>query len=162
MRCAVLPPRTWDDYEDNIVNPDGIALADSIIKVSWTCDALLSETWQPAYRCFCACLILFGALCVLTRIHRPLLKRSDGLELCWPAHCVVLCCVQAGLARFPISAHMVLVNINFLSSVQNNQQACNSQLQAARKLQANLCDRWADTHGLLALLACPGPQLQGS
>jgi hypothetical protein len=57
---------------------------------------------------------------------------------------------------------MVLVNINFLSSVQNNQQACNSQLQAARKLQANLCDRWADTHGLLALLACPGPQLQGS
>jgi hypothetical protein len=37
---------------------------------------------------------------------------------------------------------MVLVYINFLSSVQNNQQACNSQLQAARKLQANMCDRW--------------------
>lgn len=36
---------------------------------------------------------------------------------------------------------MVLVYINFLSSVQDNQQACNSQLQAAHKLQANWCDR---------------------
>jgi hypothetical protein len=38
---------------------------------------------------------------------------------------------------------MVLVYINFLSSVQANQQACNSQLQAARKLQTNWCDRCA-------------------
>lgn len=25
--------RTWDDYEDNIVNPDGVELASYIIKV---------------------------------------------------------------------------------------------------------------------------------
>jgi hypothetical protein len=48
---------------------------------------------------------------------------------------------QAGLARFPHSAHMTLAFINFLASVQNNQQSCNSQLQVARKLEAGWCDR---------------------
>lgn len=64
-----------------------------------------------------------------------------GHELQAHKMCCVLLRVQSGLARFPTSAHMVLVYINFLSSVQDNQQACNSQLQAARKLQANWCDR---------------------
>jgi hypothetical protein len=50
--------------------------------------------------------------------------------------------LQCGCARFPTSVHMVLVYINFLSSVQDNQQAANSQLQLARKLHANWTDRW--------------------
>lgn len=52
-----------------------------------------------------------------------------------------LCLLQCGCARFPTSVHMVLVCINFLSSVQDNQQASNSQLQLARKLHANWTDR---------------------
>lgn len=35
----------------------------------------------------------------------------------------------------------MLVYINFLSSVKKNLQHCNSQLQVARKLPANWCDR---------------------
>lgn len=59
---------------------------------------------------------------------------------------------QAGLARFPTSAHMVLVYINFLANVQKNMQACNSQLQAARKLDANWCDRCGGLGLLLFVL----------
>lgn len=48
---------------------------------------------------------------------------------------------QAGLARFPQNAHMVLVYVNFLGSVVNSQQACSSQLQATKKLDPNWLDR---------------------
>jgi hypothetical protein len=53
------------------------------------------------------------------------------------------CGLQAGLARFPHSAHMVLVYVNFLGSVVNSQQACSSQLQATKKLEPNWLDRFA-------------------
>lgn len=49
--------------------------------------------------------------------------------------------LQAGLARFPHSGHMVLVYVNFLGSVANSQQACSSQLQAAKKLEPSWLDR---------------------
>jgi hypothetical protein len=57
-------------------------------------------------------------------------------------HWLLLWCgLQAGLARFPHSAHMVLVYVNFLGSVVNSQQACSSQLQATKKLEPNWLDR---------------------
>ncbi|WIA37851.1 hypothetical protein OEZ86_014704 [Tetradesmus obliquus] len=50
--------------------------------------------------------------------------------------------IKAGLARFPHSGHMVLVYVNFLGSVANSQQACSSQLQAAKKLEPSWLDRY--------------------
>jgi hypothetical protein len=59
--------------------------------------------------------------------------------------------LQAGLARFPHSAHMVLVYVNFLGSVVNSQQACSSQLQATKKLEPNWLDRCEGFSQLLSL-----------
>ncbi|WIA17635.1 hypothetical protein OEZ85_014441 [Tetradesmus obliquus] len=50
--------------------------------------------------------------------------------------------IKAGLVRFPHSGHMVLIYVNFLGSVANSQQACSSQLQAAKKLEPSWLDRY--------------------
>jgi len=49
--------------------------------------------------------------------------------------------LQAGLARFNHSSHMILVWVHFLENVLQHKGTCGSQLLAAKKLNPNWCDR---------------------